>query len=179
MKALLFALLFIHPIFEWDSSHKLKWSDFEGVYNGSEESASTCTEISMEMEMDSTGGVVFIVKAIFHPEKSFISPTCSRSEKALKHEQLHFDIAEVYARQLRLLLHTMQHTHNQANVTMAGHFYAWTQQAWNHAEDVYDLESEHSQNEIGQKKWETIIRDSLAKSTHYANKSDRWLRTVH
>lgn len=170
MKLFLFLLLFTNPSFTWEPSHKLQWSDYQGVYDNSEANASTCTELYMDMNKDSSGGVVFNVKAIFHPESSFISPTCSKSLYALRHEQLHFDITEVYARQLRLLLHTMQHTRNQANVKMAGYFYEFVKDAWNHAEEQYDLESIHSQNEINQQKWNKKIKEMLVKSQNYADK---------
>lgn len=179
MKALLIALLFITPAFEWDADRKLQWSDFEGVYDSSDVSASTCSEISMEMLKDKEGGAVFIVKAIFHPEKSFVSPTCSKSLKALQHEQLHFDITEVYARKLRTLLHTMQHTHNQANIEIAGYFYDINRKQWDHAQSQYDLESEHSENDEAQKQWERIVKIALNKSIEYGNKSNPGLCCVH
>lgn len=170
MKTLLFLFLFTNSPFQWESNHKLQWIDYQGVYDNSEASASTCTELYMDMKKDSSGGVVFNVKAIFHPESSFISPTCSKSKYALKHEQLHFDITEVYARQLRLLLHTMQHTKNQNNIKIAGYFYEFVKDEWNRAEDRYDLESLHSQNGFNQRKWERLIKEKLEKSQKYADK---------
>jgi len=177
MKTILFLLIFIHQPFHWED-HKLSWIDFEGVYDKSEASASSCTELYMDMNLDSIGGVVFNVKAIFHPESSFIAPFCSKSSRALKHEQLHFDITEVYARQLRILLAPLQHTHNQNSVQMSEYYYEFVSKQWNNTERDYDCETDHANKLVVQQMWEIRVANALIKPLKYANKSSPRLRKV-
>lgn len=178
MKTILFLLAFFHQPIEWNAEYKLKWSDYQGYYDNSEVSASTCSEIIMTMSKDSSGGVIFDVKALFHPESSFISPTCSRSRYALEHEQLHFDITELYARELRTRLKPFQSTHNQDDVGIANWLYEFVVEEWNIEEDYYDAQTMHSQNKDAQFKWEADVHLRLKSSETNVNQSSPRLRTI-
>ncbi len=178
MKTLLFLLAFFHQPFEWTTAHQLQWSDYQGAYDGSGVSASTCSEIVMTMSKDSAGGAIFTVKSLFHPENSFISPNCSLSEYALGHERLHFDITELYARELRSKLAPLQHTHNQANIDVAGYFYEFVIGAWNLEEENYDAQTEHSQNEEKQLQWEKDVHSRLKNFKADVNESRSRLHTI-
>lgn len=169
MKIILLALLFItnHP-FQWESGRPLQWSDYKGECKS--DAAATCTNIYMETSVDKEGYIFFSVKAVFIPEMSYVSPTSSRSEELLRHERLHFDLTEVYARRLKYRLAQFQHTRNKQDVREAEYWYTTIVDEWRKAQATYDLESEHSQNEIFQKSWEARIKNELEKSKQYANK---------
>lgn len=169
MKAILLVLLFIHPTIEWDSNHPIRWSDFKGECKDSSVAA-TCTNIYMENQVDEAGYITFKIKAVFLPKLSYVSPTSSKSEKLLQHERLHFDITEVYARRLRLHLLPYQHTRSKQYCREAQYWYDTIVDEWRKAQAAYDLESEHSQNELFQLSWEARIKNELNKSEQYANK---------
>lgn len=175
MKAILLALLFIHPTIEWDSAKRITWTDFKGLCKDSS-AAATCTNIYMENEIDGEGNMSFNVRAVFLPTKSYVSPTCSKSIKLLQHERLHFDITEVYARRLRILLVPFQHSRPDKYYNEAMYWYEIILQQWREAQASYDLESEHSQNVLSQQAWEVHIKNELNKSEYYANKSSLQLR---
>jgi hypothetical protein len=178
MKTILFILAFFHQPIAWDSVHKLQWDNYQGIYDGSGVSASSCTEIVMEESLDSAGGAIFTIKALFHPESSFISPSCSKSAYSLKHEQLHFDITELYARDLRAKLEPLQHTHLQANIDIARYYYEIVIEAWGLGQAAYDNQTMHSQNEENQLKWERFIHLRLKNFKANVNESSPRLRTI-
>ena len=82
----------------WDETRKLSWDDFRGVVNeGSHADAATAVHISAN-PFRHKKRLFYRVDAYFVPEKSWRRST---SESLLRHEQLHFDIAELYARKAR------------------------------------------------------------------------------
>jgi hypothetical protein len=177
MKTILLLLLFAHPAIEWNGARPLKWTDFTGDYNGVC-AASTATELYMESTTDSCGDISFNIKAIFHPELSYISPTCSRSEKTLRHEQLHFDITELYARKLRRKIQMYKDVFGKIDYETASYWYDVYEYQWGNIEAQYDLESKHSQNAPFQAAWEAHIKEELTKLKQYANKSSAELHRV-
>ncbi len=85
----------------WDVNKKLKWSDFQGAppKNSGFVKAMTAYQILIKSAAryeDETP--YYDVKNVFVKSDSW---TKTSSEKTLVHEQLHFDISEVYARKVR------------------------------------------------------------------------------
>ncbi len=179
MKSVLVILLFLHNPFPWAADRKLQWSDFEGEITNNFAAASSCTGLIMWEEKDSTGGVIFKVEARFDPSQSFVSPSCSKSDYALHHEQLHFDITELYARQLRMALAPLQHTHKQADVQVAGNFYDVVKEAWGLSEERYDMETDNANNVDAQYRWKKKIAHQLDKLERYANKPSAVVCSFH
>jgi hypothetical protein len=82
----------------WNGTRKLTWSDFRGAVNyDSHADAATAIHISAK-PFYYKKRLFYDVKAYFLPDQSWCR---SRSENLLRHEQLHFDIAELYARKAR------------------------------------------------------------------------------
>jgi hypothetical protein len=103
-----FILILIIPLFifidsdkiSWSSSRNLKWSDFKGnvpAKKGLEVAISTLQiEIVGDFYEDEIPDVKVI--AYFLPNNSW---TIVNDDETLSHEQLHFDIAELYACNIR------------------------------------------------------------------------------
>ena len=69
----------------------------------------------------------------------------------LKHEQLHFDIAEVYTRLCRKKLRKMNHACSNIHaLETQARLATWFQEGENLK---YDRESNHYKNKAGQEKW--------------------------
>jgi hypothetical protein len=93
--------------FRW-SSKKLEWSDFQednSTVRYGNTLARTYWKINVG-EIDTTahalkGGMTVNVVAYFIPSRSYVRRDIKGSKSVLAHEQLHFDIAEVFARRLR------------------------------------------------------------------------------
>ncbi len=88
----------------WDVSRKLAWEDFKGKpFKTAWAAATTASGISYEYTGRETKGgyeLEFSVGAYFYPEKSWYQPHLCDA-LVLSHEQLHFDISELFARKLR------------------------------------------------------------------------------
>lgn len=88
-----------HSFIEWNDNDKLQWTDFRGVADPkSSADAGTAINISAKPYRDK-GKVKYDVRATFLPDASWKRV---ESESLLAHEQLHFDIAELYARKIRM-----------------------------------------------------------------------------
>lgn len=88
----------------WSSTDKLKWSDFKGKVPSAGLSSSdkaACSSMPKPyplQENDSTYS--YKVKAMFYRYKSWAKAK-DTTQYLLAHEQLHFDISELYARIMR------------------------------------------------------------------------------
>src|SRR5690349_8815741 len=104
MKTLLLSLLMVcaeksfslTDEIRWQESRKLTFDDFKGdIPRVTPWAASTSSEIHFGYE--TTNGLLthVVVYASFNPEKSWIK---KRLPAVLSHEQLHFDITEIFTR---------------------------------------------------------------------------------
>ncbi|KAF2519348.1 hypothetical protein E0W68_03085 [Flavobacterium salilacus subsp. salilacus] len=85
----------------WDKNRKLKWTDFQGIPNMDDSCilvASTQTSIEITDSSHKNGIPVFKVCCFFVKNKSW---TKVDDDYTLDHEQLHFDIGEIYTRKIR------------------------------------------------------------------------------
>jgi hypothetical protein len=82
----------------WSEERKLSWSDFRGDINTfSGADAATAIHITARPYYYKKR-LFYNVEAYFIPDESWCR---SKSQELLDHEQLHFDIAELYARKAR------------------------------------------------------------------------------
>ncbi|HEX5069479.1 MAG TPA: DUF922 domain-containing protein [Vicinamibacterales bacterium] len=95
------------------SSRRLNWSDYRGTPDMSAEAAAMTVyqiDYAEECHGDSFS---FSVVSRFQPERSWVRPAVlaapARAAQLLDHEQLHFDLSEVHARQLRQWLAGLAH----------------------------------------------------------------------
>ncbi|WP_276165872.1 DUF922 domain-containing protein [Zobellia alginiliquefaciens] len=97
----------------WNADTKLQWSDFKGSYFKTEwAAATTASGISYSFSSFEKEGQLyldFVVQSEFYPNKSWYRPEICDSV-ILSHEQLHFDISELYARKFREQLAQTQFT---------------------------------------------------------------------
>jgi hypothetical protein len=87
-----------NPKLEWNQFYELTWSDFKGApAEHSYGDAATAVQIKAKpFYVDKE--IHYDVVAYFNRERSWVR---DQSNALLKHEQLHFDIAELYARKIR------------------------------------------------------------------------------
>ncbi len=84
----------------WRSDTKLNWSNFRGVAPLDRGLKTAVTSVQIEIDGEFFEGEIPTVNVLtyFLPEKSW---TIVNDSMTLRHEQLHFDIAELYARKIR------------------------------------------------------------------------------
>ena len=85
----------------WSSEQKLSWNDFKGKnensFNYTKAETSTIIE-TVNTYYDNENLPIYEIACYFLPKKSW---TITSEQFALKHEQLHFDIGELYTRKIR------------------------------------------------------------------------------
>lgn len=158
------------PVLSWNESYKLSWSDFKAQpdYNVSAV-AITASGITFGFSVTQTDTNQVIsfdadVNAHFYPEKSWFKDELADNH-LLSHEQLHFDITELYARKFReqitklkdlsTVKQDLRNINDRINRALA------------RMQNTYDNESDYSRNEEVQAKWQVYIHSELQKVAKY------------
>jgi len=168
-------LLFILPVFcligadnpvnliYHDNDYLLRWKDFKGTPEGGYESYSAMSYVGFRMGYKGTAkmdSLQFVVEAFFNPDRSW--RRVDTSAHLLEHEQIHFDIAELYTRKLKeqLSLATLQYSNYQSTVkTLEGTI----RKDMNRADSLYDADTDNSMNREKQQLWRKNIAEDLAR----------------
>jgi len=99
----------------WDANRKLSWSDFRAQpAENAWAAATTASGISYEysaMENGEGYELEFRVGAFFYPDKSWYQPKLCDTV-VLSHEQLHFNISELYARKMTAIMSATRFSRN-------------------------------------------------------------------
>ncbi len=159
-----------HSSIHWCEGDKLTWKDYRGKPNGQKGyfHALTAYEIAFNVSMKGSD-IEFEVACDFVPHRSWVK---SGKENAdlLKHEQLHFDIAEIHARKLRKEL--METRITFANLeAKANEIYERHWNNLNKMQEAYDRETDHSIIEEKQLEWDKKVAYWLNELKPYADNS--------
>lgn len=149
------------------TAHQLSWDDFQGTPNNASNYGAV-TSSGMSYNYHYQGAAITIeVKAIFYRKQSWVKPI-GRDESGLKHEQGHFDLAELYARKLRKALRDA--SFNKRNVkAKLNDLYKSNSKAWEKEENRYDKETNHHINTANQQLWNAHIATELSKYAAYTD----------
>jgi hypothetical protein len=147
----------------WDHSQKLTWEDFKAKSDeNSDAIALTASGITFGYSVKTSDKRIVdfstSVEAHFYPNQSwYVKEKCDNH--VLRHEQLHFDITELYARKFKeqlILLVVNRNIKDQMN-----RLHTTINKALNETQKRYDGESNHSINIEMQKQWEIFIANEL------------------
>ena len=146
----------------WTPERKLSWSDFKGRPSGiSSAAAITASGISYSFSAQGTKDAMeldFKVDTYFYPDKSWYKSKLA-NPIILGHEQLHFDISEVFARKLRQILARTKFTNNaKAEVK---EIYRNVLRELNDYQNQYDSETNFSRDTVQQLIWNKKIGKAL------------------
>lgn len=150
---------------EWSKERVLTWDDFKGAPD--EETtmkAHTHSNLSVTWGCDENV-FKFGVVAKFDTEDSWKKATAS--ENLLAHEQLHFDIAELFARKMRQHFDLVSDGCSLTDEEV-GDQVREIMDAWSDYENKYDVESRHSLDRTVQAQWELKVKNELQKLKRYA-----------
>ena len=146
----------------WTPTKKLAWSDFKGKpSNISSAAAITASGITYSFSAQGTKDRMeldFKVDTHFYPEKSWYKPKLANTI-ILSHEQLHFDISEVYARKLRQILAKTKFTSNAKSEVKE--IYRNILRELNDYQNQYDSETNFSRDTVQQLIWNKKIKKAL------------------
>jgi len=147
---------------QWKENYKLSWEDFQGIPpKQSSFVASTESGIYFSYSTQNTNGTISLttlVTANFYPKNSWYFPNAVNAV-ILKHEQGHFDISEIHARELRKKFAFYTFTENYKNELQS--MYSETENNRNAMQNKYDIETNHSRILEKQKDWEVFIQKEL------------------
>lgn len=146
----------------WDANKRLKWSDFKGkVPPAAEPAATTASGISYKYSANLIHHEVkldFEVNAYFYPNESWYKPEIC-DDLILSHEQLHFDISELFARKMREKLRRTSFSDNVKQEIRE--IYRDILKELEDFQDQYDWETGFSRNEKKQLEWNRKIAEAL------------------
>ena len=157
---------------DWDKNIKLKQSDFKA---NSKESAgfavaSTASAFGFSIT-DNNGEITGNIYVRFYPYKSYWNPEYRNSEvrtDVLEHEQLHFDICELYGRKLYKEIINLRDSGKLDDKHM-DILYSRIERQYSKYQDKYDEETNHSINRTEQAKWNKLIKRELNQLSKYSN----------
>ena len=171
---LIFVLCFTSAVndedtIQWNESQKLSWTDFKGQKQpDSDAAAITASGITFSYSVKTTDNRITSfdaqAEAHFYPESSwYIEDRCN--DHILAHEQLHFDITELYVRIFRYRLAKLQVSQNIKPQLNALHETVNKELA--DMQYQYDAQSENSINKLEQAKWDAYVVENLKKFVAY------------
>ncbi|MNJ90839.1 hypothetical protein D3C87_84790 [compost metagenome] len=153
----------------WSSNRKLTWNDFQGIADStSKYKAHTYSQITTTLIYYNNDSIVYDMPCHFIVNKSWA--TNIKTDALLKHEQLHFDIAELCARKIRreYINHKMVDT-KKTYKFISDIFEKYGKKNQNSLNNFYDLETKHGLIKDKQKEWEAKIAKELKALEKYAN----------
>ncbi|BAO76772.1 DUF922 domain-containing protein [Winogradskyella sp. PG-2] len=156
----------------WNESRRLTWDDFRAdADSNSDAVALTASGITFGYSVKTSGdriiGFSASVEAHFYPNKSWYIVD-KENTYILGHEQLHFDITELYARKFRKQLERL--VVNQNVKEQMNRLHVAINEALGETQIRYDTQSNHSINVEMQKQWEAFIKEELKKLDEYKSK---------
>ena len=148
----------------WSPENILTWEDFKGkAPDNDRAAATTASGISYQFSTSGSSGEIeldYLVSTFFYPNKSWYQPSLCDS-LILSHEQLHFDISELYARKMRNRLASSSYTENvKAEVKQ---IYKEVLEELEEFQNLYDDQTNFSRDLEHQLIWNNKIEEALSK----------------
>jgi hypothetical protein len=145
----------------WEQSRELTYSDFkEAPPVVTPWAATTSSEISFSYEVINNHLTHVVVYASFIPEKSWMK---SKLPEVLMHEQLHFDITEVYARKLYM---EVIHQSSVSKKDLTASFKSANAECQK-VQQQYDDQTDHGTIQTVQAKWKEKVSGMLHSTDPY------------
>lgn len=143
---------------KWDEKRPLAWKDFSSAVDSfSKHYANTKTSLNYQYHIHYHNGdytLTFTVECLFLPNGSWCKPY-KQTDALLHHEQLHFDIQELYARKLMAAFNARTYTANY--ITEVKTIYDAIAKEASTMQANYDNETRFSENRNAQLKWEKLV----------------------
>jgi len=172
MNFLLLAILFTYNSFslsnssdeiKWSSNRKLSYDDFAGpVPSSSPWAANTSSNIFFSYDFTNKELRNVVVYSSFSQSKSWMK---KKIPEVLRHEQLHFDITELYARKLYTDASKLIGKENAEN--QLKQIFKDANIACSEVQNQYDDESGHGVSAEKQESWEKKIAQQLSETSVY------------
>jgi hypothetical protein len=158
----------------WDKDNLINWSDFQGpIDQSSSFDATTHSGMNYSWKVKTIQGQIksaFTTTSFMNKSKSWTKPE-KQTPALLKHEQLHFDIYEFFARKLLQVFNDHSYTNDFTNEIAA--IFQRMEEARKAMEDKYDKQTNHSKNKLKQAEWELYVSELLSNNYSYEQAMDK------
>lgn len=152
-------------IISWNASKKLEWKDFNGKLNPNIFAYAVTSykieiipqNVIVDANDQMPGYKDLDVLANFYKKQSW---TISDDIELLNHEQLHFDIAELFARKIRKRFLELK-TSKEKNFNKYQHAYNILWKECRLLQKQYDIETNHGANKTENTSWENKVNTQL------------------
>lgn len=151
----------------WRQDSGLTKESFKAKRQGSYPFAAYSATALLFYTKDKDGALKFYIEAIFLKSKSFFNK--EYSDYLLNHEQIHFDIVELYARKMRKRLDEKDFTKVNNAVAEIKKQYEKTLAEINKEQDKYDKDTQHGINSAKQQVWNESIAQQLKELEKYSS----------
>ncbi|MDO5968814.1 DUF922 domain-containing protein [Flavivirga aquimarina] len=157
------------PVISWNESYKLSWNDFKGPPNKNTSAVAVTASgitfgFSIREEDNRVVSFTSQVHTHFYPEKSWYKKEQADAH-VLAHEQLHFNITELYTRKFRQRIGQIKVSNNVKR--QLKNLHNTINKELSQTQNKYDSETNYSRNVEAQTAWETYIANELKKLSKY------------
>ncbi len=157
----------------WEENNKLSWEDFQGEpSNVIPYHANTSSGISYSWGLKGALNkfeLTYDVESFFITDQSWVKPSYE-NDHLLKHEQLHFDISELFARKLREKLSKVDNSKLSKNSGgQLNKLYEDVAAERGLMQDQFDKETNHGSNKEAELKWQLKVVEELNKLAAFSN----------
>lgn len=142
----------------WSADRPLTWQDFKGRPSASSPNKAM-TDSGMSISFTCEGGQAEVSLGCYFKKGSSWTKT-TESDRLLKHEQLHFDITELFTRKLRKQVSELDADCERMHRAIQK-LYDDNYEAYAKFQAQYDKETRHSILEEEQLRWEKLVSDEL------------------
>lgn len=154
---------------QWSADQKLSWFDFQGkpVETEAYDNIAALTYSSIIYRHSCIEGKLhYAIEAVFRKHDSWVRPE-NKTPYYLEHEQLHFDITELYTRKMRKELSKYDFSCTQEDYFLM--IVKRYLKEWEEAERKYDFETHFSNKKDVQRHWYLKVRNELSRTKAYAH----------
>ena len=148
----------------YEQGRKLTWQDFKGKPKPSDMHKGAEITVSIFLKIRDTsfwsGKITYDAYAVAFKDESWVKPAY-KDDYSLKHEQLHFDIAHLYAETLEVELNSLDSKTSKDQAAVEKMLKNQLAEM-SKFQDRYDRETQGGNNYAKQKKWATKIEKAIS-----------------
>jgi hypothetical protein len=159
-----------NEIIWWGDHYQLKWEDFKkiSVPINANSLAGAASMVGVDRHIEIYRDTFFCeFKTFFKKKESWLRKN-EKTEAGLKHEQGHFDICEIYARQIRKAISEGKFKKNKMEKDCNKLYDSIIVDMWK-CQNNYDDETKHHRDQEKQKEWDVLIQGELQELETYKN----------
>jgi len=151
----------------WDRNNKLSWDDFNGIPPNDSLDIGALTYYGFDYSLLTTYNrkpISFTSNLYFRKNRSWVR---IKIPTGLIHEQGHFDLAAIYLRKFRK--EVFYNANNIHSLKDCDEIYYRSTIELDSLQYIYDIETNYSRNQVGQKRWNDSIAVWLDRYKEYAD----------